>query len=147
MRWCGMHRATPSEGWHQNNWIVCCRSNKVYRPIDHFKWSTFYDKVYESALLIEIPRLWTHLEATEINLKEGIDSAILNVLTFMTQRDYIIVILLFTAPKLLFATRVSVISCRGSCSKLKLMKNNFSDLAILSVDLAKGSYFDEVNQK
>ena len=53
------------------------------------KLTNFYDEVSESALLIEIPRLRRHLKAAEINLEKTKDWAMLGVLTFIAEWDFV----------------------------------------------------------
>ena len=123
------------------------------------KLTTFYDEVSESALLIEIPRLRRHLKAAEINLEEAKDWAILDVLTFIAEWDFVESLpALSLSLKLFLTICVSLALCERSFSKLKLIKNylrstmgqsRLSDLAILSIEseLAKGIDFDEVIHK
>ncbi|XP_073491308.1 uncharacterized protein [Aquarana catesbeiana] len=121
------------------------------------KLTTFYDKISESELLIEIPRLRRHLKAAKINLEEVKDWSALQVLTFIAEWDFIESLpTLSLCLKIFLRICVSVASCERSFSKLKLIKNylrstmgqaRLSDLAILSVEseLAKCIDFDVVH--
>ena len=109
---------------------------------------SFYDEVFETDLLLEIPRLRRHLRAAKYNLENiknppvGSDQKKWTALDFLT---FIVEALpnLTLSLKLFLTICVSVASCERSFSKLKLIKtylrstmvkSRLSDLALLSIE-------------